>query len=240
MELSIVIPAYNEEKRIESTLKEIIMYCKENFTKYEILVVNDCSKDRTKNVVEKYKAQKVKLLHNGVNRGKGYSVRKGILAAKYPFVLFTDSDMSTPITDIKSFLPYLKSYDIIIASRNLKGSKIKVSQPFYRKMMGKAFPFFVNLFVLRGFKDTQCGFKLFKIDAAKKIVALQTFERFSFDVEILFIAKKLGYRIKELPVTWVDKAGSKVSPIKDAVSMLTDLFKIRWNQIQGRYKPKKN
>ena len=240
MEISIVIPAYNEERRIESTLKKVIKYCKKNFSNYEILVVNDCSKDRTKQVVEKYKTQKVKLLHNGVNRGKGYSVRKGILAAKYPFVLFTDSDMSTPMTDLKSFLPYIKRYDIVIASRNMKGSKIKVSQPFYRKLMGKAFPFFVNLLVLRGFKDTQCGFKLFKTDVAKKIVALQTFERFSFDVEILFIAKKLGYKIKELPVTWVDKAGSKVSPIKDAASMMMDLFRIRLNQIQGRYNSKKN
>lgn len=233
--ISIVIPAYNEEKRIERSLVEIIDYCKKNFESYEIIVVDDCSTDKTNEIVSKYD---VKILKNGVNKGKGYSVKRGILEAKYSLVLFTDSDLATPIFELNKFINYIKDYDIVIASRNLKESNIKVKQPFYRQFMGKTFPLLVNLIILKEFKDTQCGFKLFRTDIAKKIVKLQIFEGFSFDVEILFIAKKLGCKIKEVPVVWIDKEGSTLSPIKDAFKMLIDLFKIRYNDFLGKYEPK--
>jgi len=238
MEMSVVIPAYNEEKRIEPTLKKAINFLDHNFDKYEIIVVDDCSTDNTNKIASRYKKNNVKILRNEKNKGKGHSVKRGLLNAKYSLVLFSDSDLATPIEELGKFMNYIKEYDIIIASRNLKGSNIKVKQPVYRQLMGKTFPLLVNLIALRGFKDTQCGFKLFKTDVAKRVVSLQTFERFSFDVEILFIAKKLGYKIKEAPVVWIDKEGSKVNPIKDGIKMLIDLFKIRYNILLGKYKVK--
>ena len=236
LNISIVIPAYNEEDRINKTLNKIINYFNKNKYNYEIIVVDDGSTDNTVNVVKTIKNTKIIILQNNNNEGKGYSVRKGILKAKYPLVLFSDSDLATPIEELKKFIGYISNgYDIVIASRNLKGSNIKVEQPIYRQLMGKTFPILVNLIALRGFKDTQCGFKLLKTDAAKKIVKFQTFKKFAFDVELLFIAKKLGYKIKETPVVWIDKKGSKVSPVKDSIKMLIDLFKIRYNDILGKY-----
>jgi dolichyl-phosphate beta-glucosyltransferase len=234
--LSIVIPAYNEEKRIGGTLRQIVKHVTKKRYIYEIIVVDDGSTDATVNVVKKIANNKIKIIKNGANRGKGYSVKRGISCAKYPLVLFSDSDLATPIVELDKFMEFIKKYDVVIASRNLKGSNIKVKQPVYRRAMGKTFPLLVNLIALSGFKDTQCGFKLFRTDKARKIVSLQTFDRFSFDVEILFIAKKLGYKIKEVPVAWIDKEGSTVSPIKDSVRMLVDLFKIRRNDLMGKYR----
>ena len=233
--ISIVIPAYNEEKRIGRSIKQIVKYLDKKKYSYEIIVVDDGSIDKTIDVVKKAGNKYVKIIKNKKNMGKGFSVKTGILNAKYPLVLFSDSDLATPIEELDKFMEYIKSYDIVIASRNLKESNIKVKQPVYRQLMGKTFPLLVNLIALGGFRDTQCGFKLFKTDAAKKIVSLQTFNRFSFDVEILFIAKKLGYKIKEAPVVWIDKEGSKVNPIKDSIKMLIDLFKIRLNNLLGKY-----
>jgi len=236
MDISIVIPAYNEEKRIEPTLKSIITYLKDNFDRYEIIIVDDGSEDKTYEIISKYKSNNIKVLRNEINKGKGYSVKKGILNAKYPLILFTDSDLSTPIEEVKKFIDYINDgYDIVIASRNLKNSKIKVRQPLYRQILGKTFPLLANIIVLKGFKDTQCGFKLFKTDVAKRIVKLQTFEQFSFDVEILVIAKKMGYKIKEAPVVWIDKEGTKVRTFKDGFTMLIDLFKIKYNNVLGKY-----
>jgi len=233
--ISIVIPAYNEEKRIGRSIKQIVKYLDKKKYSYEIIVVDDGSIDNTIDVVKKASNKNIRIIKNKKNMGKGYSVKTGILNAKYPLVLFSDSDLATPIEELDKFMEYIKSYDIVIASRNLKESNIKVKQPFYRQLMGKTFPLLVNLIALGGFRDTQCGFKLFKTGAAKRIVSLQTFNRFSFDVEILFIAKKLGYKIKEAPVVWIDKEGSKVSPIKDSLKMLIDLFKIRLNNLLGKY-----
>jgi dolichyl-phosphate beta-glucosyltransferase len=159
------------------------------------------------------------------------------LNSSFPLVLFSDSDLATPIEELKGFTEYIinHNYDIVIASRNLKNSNIKNKQPLYRQIMGKVFPKIVNLILLRGFKDTQCGFKLFKTDVAKKIAQLQTIEGFSFDVEILFIANKMGYKIKEAPVVWIDKAGSTVRTFKDGIKMLIDLFKVKYNDILNRY-----
>ncbi|MBW2991398.1 glycosyltransferase family 2 protein [Candidatus Woesearchaeota archaeon] len=241
MRVSIVIPAFNEEKRIEKTLKRIISYCKNKFDKYEIIVVDDASKDNTVNIVMGYKKDKIRIVKNKINRGKGFSVKKGILQARYALVLFSDSDLATPIEELSKFLKYIRQgYDIIIASRNLKESNIVVKQPLYRQLMGKTFPLLVNLIALRDFRDTQCGFKLFKTRIAKKIVKYQTFERFSFDIELLFIAKKMGCRIKEAPVKWVDKAGSKLNPLKDSISMFLDLIRLRINNLKGRYEVEKN
>lgn len=233
--ISIVIPAYNEEKRIGRSIGLIVKHLEKRRYTYEIIIVDDGSTDDTIAVVKQIGNNDIKIIKNKKNRGKGYSVRRGILNAKYPLVLFSDSDLATPIEELDKFIDYIKTYDIVIASRNLKGSNITVKQPVYRQLMGKTFPLLVNLIALGGFKDTQCGFKLFKTDVAKRIVLLQTFNGFSFDVEVLFIAKKLGYKIKEAPVVWVDKIGSTVNPIRDSVKMLIDLFQIRFNNWRGKY-----
>lgn len=236
MDISIIIPAYNEEDRIEPNLQHIISYLKLNFNKYEIIIIDDCSTDRTNEIVSKYTSSNIIVLKNDINRGKGYSVKRGILKAKYPLVLFSDSDLATPIEELEKFIGYIdEGYDIVIASRNLKESIREVKQPLYRQYMGRMYPKLVELIVVKGFKDTQCGFKLFKTDLAKKIVRLQTFERFSFDVEILFIANKLGYKVKEAPVTWIDQEGTKVRFLTDGFSMLLDLFRIRYNYLFNKY-----
>jgi len=238
-EISIVVPSYNEEARLGESLEIMIDYLKKNFDRFEIIVVDDGSKDRTSDVGAHF--SQVRILRNEPNRGKGYSVKRGILDSKYQIVLFSDSDLATPIEEVAKMIPFIqKGYTVVIASRNLKDSNIVVKQPLYRQFLGKTFPLLVNLIAVGGIKDTQCGFKLFRTDAAKRIVKYQTFERFSFDVEILFIARKMGYRIKEVAVTWIDKAGSKVSPIKDGISMGKDLLRLRWNQLLGKYRIKKS
>lgn len=143
--ISVIIPAYNEEKRIEPTLKKVINYLDHNFDKYEIIVVDDCSIDNTNKIVSRYKKNNVKILRNKKNKGKGYSVKRGILNAKYSIVLFSDSDLATPIEELVKFMHHIKEYDIVIASRNMKYSDINVKQPLYRQLMGKTFPFLVKL-----------------------------------------------------------------------------------------------
>ncbi|PIN77156.1 glycosyl transferase, partial [Candidatus Woesearchaeota archaeon CG10_big_fil_rev_8_21_14_0_10_34_8] len=188
--LSVIVPAYNEEKRIKQSLQTIEQYLKKRKTDYEIIVVDDCSKDATVEVVSSLQSDKIRIFSNNTNRGKGHSVRRGVLLAKKKFVLFSDADLSTPIEELALFEKFIPSFQIIIGSRNLKQSKIIVKQPKLRSMLGKIFPLLVNMLVLRGIKDTQCGFKLFSSEVARKIFTPACIERFSFDVEILYLAKK--------------------------------------------------
>ena len=233
MNLSIVIPAYNEEKRIKNTLTLIENYVSNRFEKYEIIVVDDCSRDKTSEIAKQHK--NTILLRNDKNLGKGYSVKRGIISAKYELVLFTDADLATPIAEIEKLLIQINlGYNIAIASRNLKDSKIIVQQPFYRQLMGKTFPLLVRILILPCFKDTQCGFKLFKT-SAKEIFLKQRINRFAFDVETLFLAKKYKFKVAEVPVTWIDQKGSTVSPLKDAVKMMIDLMRIKYYELIGVY-----
>lgn len=236
MNLSIVIPVFNEEKRIKKSLFEIISYLKNSkiIKNFEIIIVDDNSSDNTFNIVSNFD-KKIVVLKNKKNYGKGYSIKKGILNAKYDYILFTDADLATPINEIEKMLIEIKHFDVVIASRNLKNSKIVVKQPFYRQILGNIFPFIVRFILISNIKDTQCGFKLFKGNVAKKIFKLQTRYRFSFDVEILFIAKKKGFKIKEIPVRWIDKKGSKVNLLKDSTKMFIDLFKIKYNNYKKKY-----
>jgi dolichyl-phosphate beta-glucosyltransferase len=235
MNLSIVIPAYNEENRIEPTILKTIEYLEKHFENYEIIVVDDGSKDNTVEVASKYKDKNVKVISNTKNRGKGFSVKLGVINAKYNPVLFMDSDMSTPISEVSKFMNYINEYDLVIGSRSSKDSKIIIQQPRFRKALGNTFSKITNLVLGIGISDTQCGFKLVKLDAARKIFPRQTLRGFAFDVELLFIAKFLGFKIKEVPVMWENNSNSKVSPIKDSVRMFKDLIKIRYNYFRKRY-----
>jgi dolichyl-phosphate beta-glucosyltransferase len=235
MKLSIIIPAYNEEKRIKETLKKIINYLNKKKTIYEIILVDDCSTDRTIEISKKIN-KNIIILKNKNNMGKGYCVKKGIQYAKNELILFTDADLATPIEEIDNMIDLInKDNDIIIASRSHPKSKIIVKQSLIRQFMGNIFPFLVKLLLIKNISDTQCGFKLFKKKVAKEIIKYQTINRFSFDVELLFIAKKKGYKIKEVPVFWIDKKGSKLKLIKDSSKMFLDLIKIKYNSYNKRY-----
>jgi len=231
MLLSIVIPAYNEEKRLQSTLEKIYSYLKGKDYEYEVILIDDGSFDRTADIAlgsELNRAGKLLLLKNEKNKGKGFSIKRGILVSRAEFVLFTDSDLSTPIEEVDElFLSIQSGYDVVIGSRSIEGAEVRVHQPFYRELMGKVFNVLVQIFVLKGFIDTQCGFKLFKADAAKTIAKELKIDRFGFDVEMLYLAQKKKYRIKEVPVIWLNSPTSKVNPILDPLRMFLDLLSIK-------------
>ena len=229
--LSIVIPAYNEALRIGRTLDRIGDYLKEFGYSAEIIVVDDGSHDDTEKVVRNA-AEKfpfIVLLQNGMNKGKGYSVKRGVLSSGGRFVLMSDADLSTPIVEIEKLFKELENgYDIAVGSRSVSGSKILKRQTWYRQLMGKTFNKIVQVVAVSGIRDTQCGFKLFKGDAARTVFARQRIERFAFDVEALYLAKKMGLRIREVPVVWVNSPDSKVSIFRDSLQMLWDILKIRF------------
>ncbi len=232
--ISVVIPAYNEEKRLPGTLKKIKNFFKTNKIKNEIIVVDDGSTDNTVSVAKKYK---IKILKNEKNSGKGYSVKRGVFSAKGDIILFTDADLSTPIEFLKHFInEHNSGFDVVIASRALSGSEVKIPQPPLRELSGKIFNIFVRLITWLPIHDTQCGFKSFTQNAAKKIFSRLTIWGFGFDVESLYIAKKSGFKISEYPVTWYNSNATKVDFFKDSTRMFFELFKIRFNDIRGLYK----
>lgn len=226
--LSIIIPAYNEEKRIEKTFEKILDYLSIRSYTWEIILVDDGSTDRTSDKArEIIKDTRLVVIKNPVNMGKGYSVKNGILSSKGEILLFSDADLSTPIEELDKMLLWIeKGYDIVIGSRALPDSFIEMPQAWYRQGMGKIFNFLIRAFFLKDFKDTQCGFKCFKREAAMRIFELQKLTGFAFDVEILLIARKFGFNIKEVPVIWINSDESKVHIIKGSLSMLMELFDI--------------
>lgn len=233
--LSIVIPAYNEENRIGSTLRQILDYLNGRPYEAEVLVVIDGSQDRTIDVVREFadNAPNLVVVNNGSNRGKGFAVRQGMLESRGQFLLFSDADLSTPIAEVERLLAHLqRGYDVAIASRALPDADIRVRQPWWRQLMGKIFNGFVQVLILPGIHDSQCGFKCFPREVAQQVFPRQRIDRFGFDVEVLWIARKLGYRIAEVPVTWTNDPLSKVHPIRDSFWMLVDLFRI-WHSIRG-------
>ena len=236
--LSVIIPAYNEEKRLPKTLREINDYLKKQNFKSEIIVVSDGSKDRTCEIVENFKSEieNLNLICEKINRGKGYAVKIGMLNAKGKYRLFTDADNSTPISEIEKFWPeFEKGADVVIASRDIRGAVLDPPQPLFRRFVGEVFKYLRKIIVgLWEIEDTQCGFKCFKGEVAEKIFPKAKIERFAFDPEILLIAKKMGFRIKEVPVYWKNDLQSKVK-FKSMIKMLIDLFKIRFNLLKGEY-----
>lgn len=242
-----VIPAFNEERRLPQTLARVTAYFASQKYPSEIIVVDDGSSDETARVVEEFAAEhpRVRLIRND-HRGKGYTVRTGMLAAKGHIVLFSDTDLSTPIEDIEKLLPWFeRGYDIVIGSREGAGAK-RVQEPFYRHLMGRAFNGIVQLLTVRGIEDTQCGFKAFRDEVAQDVFgrmrlygenakAVRGGMVTAFDVEVLFLGAKAGYRIKEVPVQWRYGTETKVNPVKDSWRNFRDVVLVRWNDMRGRY-----
>lgn len=237
--LSIIIPAHNEEKRIGPALEGVFAFLDRQAYAGDVVLVDDCSTDKTIEVANDAARGRAnfRVLRNEPNRGKGYSVRRGMLEGKGEYLLFSDADLSTPIEETTRFLEKMREgYGVLIGSRAMRESNIITYQPWYRQLMGKAFNRIVRAVLVRGIKDTQCGFKMFTREAARKVFALQRIERFAFDVEILFLAKKFGYKILEMPVTWKDSPLTRISTFRDSFSMFAALFTIRLNNLRGLYR----
>lgn len=235
--LTIVIPAYNESKRIIKNLESIDKYitrrCVESL--FKVLIVDDGSTDDTKEVVENWiKGQSVNktnfsLTSHKPNRGKGYTVKKGFSAATTDLVMYTDADGASPIEEVEKLIHSINNgYDVACGSRILKGKDVEVTIGIKRRFIGLIFHMILRLLGLADLKDTQCGFKLFKTFAARKIVESQRCFGYSFDVEYLFLAKNLGFKIKEVPVNWYHVEGSKVNLLRDSIKMLLEVLKIRF------------
>ena len=238
MQYSIVIPAYNESARIPATLQSVVDFTRRQGWLAEVIVVNDGSRDRTAEVVRNFAAHapEVRLIENPGNRGKGYSVRNGILQAQGEVVMFTDSDLSAPIEEAPLlFAAIAGGADIAIGSRWLDRSRQTHRQPLYRQFFGRCFNAVTRAVMGLHFADTQCGFKAFTRAAAQTVFQLQTIERWGFDPEILFIALKRGFRVVEVPVSWAHDERSRMSYLKDGITMLQEIARIRWNALTGRY-----
>ena len=238
MSYSFVIPAYNEGVRLRPTLHALIRHIQEQNWDAEILVVNDGSTDDTAQIVREYgKAHpQVLLVENPGNRGKGFSVRNGMLHAHGDICLFSDADLSSPITEAqKLFDAIAHGADIAIGSRWLRAELQTERQPLYRQAFGRIYNLVLRVFLGLRFADTQCGFKAFRRDAAQRIFPLQRIERWGFDPEILFIALHRGYNIKEVPVTWGHDERSRISYLRDGIKMLEEIAIIRWNALRGHY-----
>ena len=230
--LSVVIPAYNEEERLPPTLARIGEYLAEQSYESEIVVVDNASSDRTSDVARPSGA----TVLAEPRRGKGAAVRTGMLAARGEYILFSDADLSTPIEEVERLLEALRrGHDIAIASRGLAESKLPVRQPWYRELVGRVGNVVVRLAAVHGIADTQCGFKLFPREVAHRLFGAQLMTGIAFDMEILFLAQRLGLRIAEVPVTWVDSPDTRISRVRDSLDALKDLARIRWNWLRGRY-----
>jgi glycosyltransferase involved in cell wall biosynthesis len=236
-ELSIVIPAYNEERRLPETLRRIRAYLEARRVSAEVIVVDDGSCDATAALVEHRSAQlpALRLLSNGRNRGKGYSVRHGMLEARGRLVLFTDADLSAPIEEADKLLVALGGYDVAIGSRALDRSLIEVHQSPLREFAGILFNQLVRLLTGLHFSDTQCGFKAFVRERARIVFEQQRIERFGFDPEILFLAERHGLRAVEVPVRWAHDPATKIHVVRDGLRMFAEVLLIRWHWLLGRY-----
>lgn len=236
--LSAVIPAYKEEERIHKVLEAIIEYQEKHDFHMETIVVVDGSPDKTAQAAKKFakEVENLRIVDRKENRGKGYSVKEGMLMAIGDFVLFTDADNSTPFEQVDKLLKHSDAFDVIIGSRYCRGGKLALPQPFYRIWGSRVINYFIQTLAVPKIKDTQCGFKLFKQKAAQEIFKRQTFDRFSFDIEVLAIARKTKHWIKEVGITWYDDPHSTVNPIKDGLRMIRDAWVVRKNILLGKYK----
>jgi len=236
-ELSIVIPSFNEELRLPVTLADISAYIRASKRETEVIVVDDGSTDRTADVANSFRGeiQRLRVISNKKNRGKGYSVRHGMLEAHGRIVLFTDADLSAPIDEANKLIAALADHDVAIGSRALNRSLISVHQSVFREYAGIIFNFIVRAILRLPFVDTQCGFKAFRRDRCRVIFQQQRIERFGFDPELLYLARHHGLSAAEIPVRWAHSPATKVSMWRDSIQMFLDVFIIRWNALVGRY-----
>jgi glycosyltransferase involved in cell wall biosynthesis len=236
-ELSIVIPSFNEELRLPVTLADISAYIRASKRETEVIVVDDGSTDRTADIASSFRGeiQRLRVVRNDKNRGKGYSVRRGMLEARGRIVLFTDADLSAPIDEADKLIAALADHDVAIGSRALNRSLISVRQSVFREYAGIVFNFIVRAILRLPFVDTQCGFKAFRSERCRIIFQQQRIERFGFDPELLYLARHHGLHSAEIPVRWAHSPATKVSMLRDSVQMFMDVFIIRWNALTGRY-----
>jgi dolichyl-phosphate beta-glucosyltransferase len=239
LDLSVVIPAFNEERRLPKAIEQIGSYLNARPLQAEMIVVDDGSSDATPKLIESYRGKYpgLRLISNGRNRGKGFSVRHGMLEARGQIALFTDADLSTPIEEADKLLAALREngYDAAIGSRALDRSLIEVHQSAFREQAGAFFNWLVRRIAGIEFFDTQCGFKAFRRERTRIIFEQQRIERFGFDPEILFLAKRHGLRVAEIPVRWSHDSGTKVNVVEDGIRMFVELLAIRWNSLRGFY-----
>lgn len=235
---SLIIPAYNESARLGSTLERVLAYVHAQGWNAEVIVVNDGSRDNTAEIVKSFAAKDpiLRLVENPGNRGKGYSVRNGMLNARGEILLFSDADLSSPIEEAPKLLAALdQGADIAIGSRWLRSETQTHRQPLHRQLFGRIFNLLLRLTLGLKFKDTQCGFKAFKQPAARAIFPLQKIERWGFDPEILFLARKFGFKVKEVPVVWGHSGGTRINPLLDGARMFQEMLRVRWYDLTGKY-----
>jgi glycosyltransferase involved in cell wall biosynthesis len=237
-QLSVIIPCYNEQARLPGTLREIARYLKTSKLEAEVIVVDDGSSDRTAAVAQSFATEipALRVIPNGVNRGKGFSVRHGMLEARGRIVLFTDADLSAPIGEADKLLAALATADVAIGSRALDRSLIELHQSVFREFAGIVFNMLVRILLRLPFVDTQCGFKAFVREPCQIIFEQQQIERFGFDPEILYLARHHGLRIAEIPVRWAHCPNTRVHMLRDSAMMFAEVLLIRWNAIRGCYR----
>ena len=235
---SLVIPAYNESARITASLDKILAYIDQNKWDAEVLVVNDGSRDNTADIIRQYAQRSpiVRLIENPGNRGKGYSVRNGMLQARGDVLIFSDADLSSPIYESARLIRELENgADVAFGSRWLEADTQTERQSILRQIAGRVYNMLLRVILGLNYKDTQCGLKAFNRAAADKVFTRQKIERWGFDPELLFIAKKFGMKMVEVPVEWAHDDRSKINPVVDGFKMFIEMLKIRWNGITGRY-----
>lgn len=226
-ELSVVIPAYNEARRVGPTLDRVLEHLEGRGLAFEVLVVDDGSTDGTVRAVQEYLGRNVWLLELTTNRGKGAALRHGVVASRGQRVLLCDADLSTPIEELDRLEPHLEEAEIVLGSRGAEGARVEERQPLYRELMGKTFNLIIRLLGFGGFRDTQCGFKLLRGEVARELFPELTVDRFAYDVELVVDAQRRGYRVVEVGVEWHDSPTSRVRPVRDSWRMLTDVVKLR-------------
>ena len=234
--LSVVIPAYNEEKIIKKNLRKIMTYLDKKKYTWQIVAVDDGSRDKTSKQVKKIKTKRIKLITFEKNQGKGAALKKGFEEATGEYIIFMDSDLSVPLNHIDNLLGYFqKGYEVVIGSRRVEGSKIEVHQPIMRESMGRVFTYLTRKIAGVNLRDFTCWFKGFTREAGKRIFGLSRVKRWSYDAEILFLANKFGYQIKEVPVSWKNRPESRVVLGVDTFTSFRDLLVVRLNYILGKY-----
>lgn len=233
---TVIIPAWNEERRMPASLQRIVAFVEGQSDPIEVVVVDDGSQDGTATIVEEFAQQHgfIRLIRNP-HGGKGAAIKTGVSQGRGKYLVLSDTDLSVPIEEIVKFLPpALNGYDVAIASREAPGAE-RIDEPYYRHLMGRVYNLLVRLAAVPGIQDTQCGFKAFRREVARQVFPLQTIEGWGFDVEVLFIARRLGYQIVEIPVRWYYGRESKVKPVKDTLRMVRDLLQVRRNARRGLY-----